>query len=113
MRSPEDIRATPMNPKPDPSQLLPNDRVDRIRRIQLNDLESLPYFLVAGLLFILTKPSLLVAQLVLYGYLVSRMLHFCAYLTARTHDARAKLWSVGALFLLAMIGRTLWFALSA
>jgi glutathione S-transferase len=113
MRSPEDIRATPMNPTPDPSQLLPNDRVDRIRRIQLNDLESLPYFLVTGFLFILTKPSLLVAQIALYGYFASRMLHFYAYLTARTHDTRAKLWTVGAMFLLAMIGRTLWCALTA
>ena len=49
-RSPEDVRKPPMNPKPSASQLEPNDYVDRIRRIQLNDLESLPYFLVSGLL---------------------------------------------------------------
>lgn len=42
-RSPEDIRRTPLNPDPDPSQLAPNERVERIRRIQLNDLENLPY----------------------------------------------------------------------
>src|SRR6187431_624537 len=49
-RSPEDIRKTGFNPNPSPEQLLPNDRVDRIRRIQQNDLESLPYFLVAALI---------------------------------------------------------------
>ena len=47
-RSPEDIKKTPLNPDPDPKQLEPNERVERIRRIQLNDLENLPFFLVAG-----------------------------------------------------------------
>jgi len=37
-RSPEDLRQTRLNPEPDPKQLLPDERVDRIRRIQLNDL---------------------------------------------------------------------------
>jgi glutathione S-transferase len=55
-RSPEDIRKTTFNPHPNPGQLAPNDYVDRIRRIQLNDVESLPYFLVAGLVFVVTDP---------------------------------------------------------
>ncbi len=49
-RAPEDIRKTPMNPQPEARQLLPDERVERIRRIHLNDLENLPFFLVAGLL---------------------------------------------------------------
>jgi glutathione S-transferase len=65
-RSPEDLRKTPLNPAPHPSQLAPNERVERIRRIQMNDLENLPFFLVAGLLFILTEPSLLLARLLLF-----------------------------------------------
>ncbi len=83
-RSPEDIRRTPLNPNPDPVQLQPNDSVERIRRIQLNDLESIPYFLVAGLLFVLAEPSLRLAQWLLYGYVVTRLLHFAAYFTAQT-----------------------------
>jgi glutathione S-transferase len=106
-RSPEDIRKTPLNPDPDPRQLEPNDSVDRIRRIQLNDLENLPFFLVAGFLFVLTSPSLLVAQLLLYGYVVSRLAHFAAYLTARTHDTRAVLWTIGSLILIGMTVRVL------
>jgi ABC-type glycerol-3-phosphate transport system permease component len=47
-RSPEDIRKTPLNPEPHPKQLEPNQRVERIRRIQLNDLENLPFFLSRG-----------------------------------------------------------------
>lgn len=106
-RSPEDLRKTALNPAPDPKQLEPNERVDRIRRIQLNDLENLPFFLVAGFLFVLTAPSLLLARVLLYGYVVSRLLHFAAYLTARTHDTRATWWTVGSLILIYMTGRTL------
>ena len=110
-RSPEDIRKTPLNPDPNPKQLEPDERVERIRRIQLNDLESLPFFLVAGFLFILTNPSLLVAQWLLYGYVASRLLHFVAYFTAQTHDVRAAFWSVGSLILIFMTCRTLLAAL--
>ena len=106
-RSPEDIRKTPLNPEPNPKQLEPNERVDRIRRIQLNDLENLPFFLAAGFLFVLTEPSLLLARWLLYGYVISRLLHFAAYLTARTHDTRATLWTVGSLILIFMTCRTL------
>ena len=106
-RSPEDIRKTPLNPEPSPSQLEPNERVDRIRRIQLNDLENLPFFLVAGLLFVLTEPSLLLTRWLMYGYVVSRLLHFAAYFTARTHDTRATLWTAGSLILIFMAGWTL------
>ena len=57
-RSPEDLEKTALNPAPDPSQLLPNERVERVRRIMQNDLENVPFFLVAGFLYILTQPSL-------------------------------------------------------
>ena len=110
-RSPEDLKKTALNPEPDPKQLGPNEPVDRMRRIHLNDLENIPFFLAAGFLFILTEPSLLLAQALLYGYVVSRLLHFVAYLTARTHDTRAALWTPGALIILFMAGRTLYAAL--
>ncbi|RPH65437.1 MAG: MAPEG family protein [Burkholderiales bacterium] len=106
-RAPEDLRKTPLNPSPDPKQLEPDERVERIRRIHLNDLENLPFFLVAGFLYVLTNPSLLLAQVLLYGYVVSRLLHFAAYVTARTHDTRATLWTIGSLILVFMACRTL------
>ncbi|PSO21527.1 MAPEG family protein [Bradyrhizobium sp. MOS003] len=106
-RSPEDLRKTLLNPAPDPKQLEPNEHVERIRRIQLNDLENLPFFLVAGLLFVLTEPSLLIARLLLYGYVVSRLLHFAAYFTERTHDTRATFWTIGSLILVYMTCQTL------
>ena len=110
-RSPEDLRKTPLNPTPDPSQLAPNEAVDRVRRIHLNDLENLPFFLVAGFLFVLTGPSLLLAQALLYGYVASRLLHFLAYFTAQTHDMRATLWTIGSLILIVMTISTLYAAL--
>jgi len=110
-RSPEDLRKTPLNPQPSPKQLAPDESVERIRRIHLNDLENLPFFLVAGLLYVMTAPSLWVARLLLYGYVVSRLLHFAAYLTAQTHDLRATLWTIGSLILVFMTCRTLLAAL--
>ena len=110
-RSPEDLRKTPLNPVPDPKQLQPNERVERIRRIHLNDLENLPFFLVAGLLFVLTNPPLLLTQWLMYGYVVSRLLHFAAYFTAQTHDMRATLWTIGSLILIFMTCWTLTAAL--
>lgn len=107
-RSPEDLQKTPLNPNPDPSQLLPNEEVERARRIHMNDLENIPFFLAAGLLFALSAPPLWLAQTLLYGYVVTRLLHFWAYLTARTHDTRARLWTPGSLIILYMAGHTLW-----
>jgi glutathione S-transferase len=99
-RSPEDNKKTLANPHPHAEQLAPNPAVERVRRIQLNDLESLPYFLVAGLLWVLTQPSPLLAQWLFYGYVVTRLLHFAAYLSGQIHDLRALLWTPGSLIII-------------
>jgi len=101
-RSPEDLRRTPLNPAPDPKQLLPDERVERIRRIQQNDLENLPFFFMAGALYVLTDPPLALAQWLFYGYAVSRLLHFAAYVSGQIHDVRAALWTVGSLIVVFM-----------
>jgi glutathione S-transferase len=111
-RSPEDLQKTPLNPKPNPKQLAPDERVERIRRIQLNDLENLPFFLIAGFLFVLTGPPLLFARVLLYGYVVSRLLHFAAYFTAQAHEMRATFWTVGSLILIFITCWTLFAAVA-
>ena len=111
-RSPEDLQKTPLNPKPNPKQLAPHERVERIRRIQLNDLENLPFFLIAGFLFVLTGPPLLFARVLLYGYVVSRLLHFAAYFTAQSHEMRATFWTVGSLILVFITCWTLFAAVA-
>lgn len=101
-RSPEDLRRTLLNPAPDPKQLLPDERVERIRRIQQKDLENLPFFFMAGALYVLTDPPLVLAQWLFYGYAVSRLLHFAAYISGQIHDIRATLWTVGSLIIVFM-----------
>jgi glutathione S-transferase len=101
-RSPEDARKSPLNPRPEPTQLAVNEYVDRSRRINLNDLESIPGFLAAGFLFVLADPPLLFAQVLIWAYVASRAAHFAAYLTAQLHDIRAFCWTWGSVSVIAM-----------
>jgi len=110
-RSPEDLKKTILNPAPDPRQLEPNERVERIRRILMNDVENVPFFLIAGFLYVLSRPPLLLAQCLLYGYVTSRLLHFVAYLTGQIHEVRATFWTIGSVVLIFMTIRTLLSAL--
>ncbi|MCG6871853.1 MAG: MAPEG family protein [Gammaproteobacteria bacterium] len=105
-RSPEDVKKSPVNPNPDPGQLEPNEYVERSRRLNLNDLESIPAFLVAGLLFVLTDPPLLLAQILIWTYVASRAAHFIAYVTAQLHDVRATLWTISSVSVLVMVVHT-------
>ena len=106
-RSPEDAKKSPANPNPQPGQLEPNEYVERSRRLNLNDLESIPAFLVAGLLFVLSGPPLMLANLLIWTYVVTRAAHFLAYATAQLHDIRATFWSLGSIAVLTMVGYTI------
>lgn len=101
-RSPEDAKKSPINPQPHAGQLESNEYVERSRRMNLNDLESIPGFLAAGLLFVLTGPPLLLAQVLIWAYVVARAAHFVAYATAQLHDIRATFWTVSSLAVIAM-----------
>jgi len=106
-RAPEDMKKTALNPNPNPDQTAPNERVERVRRIMANHLENIPLFLVVGLLFVLSDPSLTLARWLLLGYAVSRVLHFFVYLTAQIHDVRATFWTIGSAIIIAMCVITL------
>lgn len=101
-RSPEDARQTPLNPEPKAGQLEVNEYVDRSRRINLNDLESIPGFLAAGFLLVLCEPPLLFAQILIWTYVAARAAHFIAYMTAQIHDIRATLWTFSSLSVIVM-----------
>jgi glutathione S-transferase len=101
-RSPDGAKKSPINAKPDPAQLEVIEYVDRSRRINLNDLESVPGFLAAGSLLVLAEPPLLLAQILIWTYVVSRAAHFLAYVTAQLHDVRAFCWTWGSLSVIAM-----------
>ncbi|MFC6671110.1 MAPEG family protein [Marinobacterium aestuariivivens] len=112
-RSPEDARRSPLNPTPDAAQLEPNEYVERSRRMNLNDLESIPGFLIAGFLFVLTDPPLLLAQVLIWVYVLARAAHFIAYLTAQLHDVRATFWTFSSLPVIAMVVYMLFRVLAA
>jgi len=101
-RSPEDAKKSPLNPEPREGQLDVNEYVDRSRRMNLNDLESIPGFLAAGLLFVLAGPPLLLAQILIWTYVAARAAHFVAYATAQLHDIRATCWTFSSLTVIAM-----------
>jgi len=109
--NPEDAAAGMANPSPRPGQLDADDYVERSRRMHSNDTENIPVFLVAGLLFALTQPPLLFAQVLLYGFVATRLAHFWAYFTAKSHEVRATFFSIGSLIVIGMAVYTLIYAI--
>ena len=100
--SPEDLRAGPLNRTPSPEQLEVNDYVDRSRRMHRNDLENIPAFLACGLLFVLAQPSLLLAQVLMYGFAATRLVHAVVYATGQPHEVRATFYTIGSVIVIVM-----------
>ena len=105
--SPEYLRPGMINKAPDVSQLDSNDYVERSRRMHRNDLENIPAFWISGLLFIFAEPSLILAQILLYGFVVARLLHSIAYATQRSHEVRATFYTLGSVIVALMALYTL------
>jgi uncharacterized MAPEG superfamily protein len=110
--NPEDLRRTPLNRNPDPTQLAPNDYVERARRMHRNEGENTPLFLAAGLLFVAASPPVMLAAVLMYGYVAARCAHAWAYITERDHEVRATFFTLGALLTVAMTVYALGVALS-
>jgi uncharacterized MAPEG superfamily protein len=108
--NPEDLRPTVANRNPRPEQLDPQPDVERSRRMQRNDLESIPAFLAAGLLFVAVAPPYWLAALLFALFVLSRLAHTWAYATAQNHEVRATFFSVGSIVVMFM---TLWVLLAA
>jgi uncharacterized MAPEG superfamily protein len=77
-----------------------------------NDLENVPAFWVAGLLFVAVGPAVWLAQVLMYGFVVARLGHFLAYATKRSHEVRATLYSMGSVIVIYMACHALWFAIA-
>ncbi|MBZ0162145.1 MAG: MAPEG family protein [Notoacmeibacter sp.] len=107
LASPEDLRVGLINKNPRAEQLEVNDYVDRSRRMHRNDLENIPAFFAAGLLFVAVGPSVLQAQILMYGFVAARLLHAIAYATKQSHEVRATFYSVGSLIVIYMALYTL------
>jgi uncharacterized MAPEG superfamily protein len=111
--SPEDARKGWLNPAPRPGQLDVDDYVDRSRRMHRNDLENIPGFLAAGLLFVLVNPPLILAQVLMYGFVIARAGHAVAYATAQSHEVRSTFYTVGSLIVIYMAAHTLVVAITS
>jgi glutathione S-transferase len=107
LASPEDLRPGPINRNPDPTQLEVNDYVDRSRRMHRNDLENIPAFWMAGLLYVTTAPPEWAATVLLYGFVAARACHAVAYATRQSHELRATFYTVGSLIVVFMAGSVL------
>lgn len=105
--SPEDLRPGMINKTPNVSQLDSNDFVERSRRMHRNDLENIPAFWISGLLFVFAEPGLILAQILLYGFVVARLLHSIAYATQRSHEVRATFYTLGSVIVVLMALYTL------
>lgn len=112
-RYPEDVRKGPANPEPSAEQLMPNEYVERSRRMHGNDVENIPVFLAAGLLYVCTAPTKSVAVGLYSAYVLSRLAHFYVVLTAQSHEIRAALWTIGSLIVYFMAGAIIWAVLQS
>lgn len=110
--NPEDEAAGLANPAPREGQLDPDPFVERTRRMHRNDMENAPAFLIAGLLFVFTEPSLRLAQILMYGYVATRFVHSLVYLRGMSHEVRATFYTVASLIVIGMSVATLLAALS-
>ena len=100
--NPEDLQLGPANRNPRSSQLELNDYVERSRRIHRNDLENIPGFLAAGLLFVAIGPWPLFAMILMAGFVIARFAHTIAYMTEQRHEVRATFYSIGSLIVIYM-----------
>lgn len=100
--NPEDLIPGPANRAPRPEQLQPNDYVERSRRVQRNDLESIPAFLAAGMLYVAIRPLPALAITLFAIFVVARLAHTLAYMTGQRHEIRATLFSLGSIVVVVM-----------
>jgi len=102
LASPEDLQVGLINKAPSPEQLEINDYVDRSRRMHRNDLENIPAFLACGLIFVAAGPPLMLANILMYTFVVARLAHTLAYATKQTHEVRATLYTIASMVVIIM-----------
>ncbi|XP_028147275.1 microsomal glutathione S-transferase 1 [Diabrotica virgifera virgifera] len=87
--NPEDSKQMKVDPQV-------NENVERVRRAHLNDLENIPLFFVAGLIYTFANPGAAGAKAIFVIYVVTRYLHTFVYtVVPLPQPARALSWSTG------------------
>jgi glutathione S-transferase len=100
--NPEDLKPGPANRNPRPEQLELNEDVDRSRRTHGTDPESIPAFLVCGLLYVAIEPPAVLAGILFFLFVAARLAHTAAYLTGQRHEVRATFFSIGSIVVVIM-----------
>ena len=67
---------------------VPHPEVERVRRCHQNDLENNIPFVLIGLLYTLTNPSVLTAKLLFSGFTVLRLIHTVVFMNQIRQPAR-------------------------
>ena len=104
-RRPEDYAAVGASPQGGRS--LPDERIERLRRALLNDLENIPPFFGVGLIYALSGPSLGMARLLIGGFALSRIAHTIFYVRG-LQPHRSVAFMLGMTFLPWMLVLALW-----
>src|SRR5262245_35333988 len=99
--TPEDYRLQGLAPRE-----TRDEEIERVRRAHQNDLENILPFFVVGFVFLMTRPTLLAAQIYGIGYLIARILHSVFYIRGM-QPHRTIAFTAGAILTLAMLIQTL------
>lgn len=103
--SPEDYAAVGASPQG--GATIPDERIERVRRALLNDLENILPFFGVGLIYALSGPSLGMARLLIGGFALSRIAHTIFYVRG-LQPHRSVAFMLGMTFLLWMLVLALW-----
>ncbi|XP_044746852.1 microsomal glutathione S-transferase 1-like [Coccinella septempunctata] len=73
-----------------------NEKIERVRRAHLNDVENIPLFFVSAFIYCLTGPSVAWATLLFKTYTWCRILHTIVYaIKPLPQPSRMLVWVVG------------------
>ncbi|EDV27431.1 uncharacterized protein TRIADDRAFT_53118 [Trichoplax adhaerens] len=89
--SPEDAKFLQANMKDIDTR---KEYLERVRRSHYNDLENIPFFLLIGLVYVLTDPPAGPAKILFRVYAAARVIHTAAYITKITFIVQSKNYGI-------------------
>ncbi|XP_075224733.1 microsomal glutathione S-transferase 1-like isoform X1 [Lycorma delicatula] len=105
--SPED---TALNPKAKVKYDDPD--IERVRRAHMNDLENIPIFAIAALLYIATRPDYFIALNLFRVFTIARIIHTFVYaVVVIPQPARAISWGIAYVITIYMAVKVILFTL--
>ena len=87
-----------------------DDKQDRVHRIHTNLLENVPLMIVMQFILVLVGTKESAAQFYMWGFFITRCLHFFWYFFAGSHEIRATFYSFGVFCTFGCIAQALSYA---